>query len=134
MRTRSGGCLCGAIRYELDGEPFLVGTCHCTNCRKESGSVLVAYAKWPRASFRVDGKTATYGDRHFCPVCGSRLFNLHDADVEIRIGTLDDAPNLLVPMQEGWVKRREHWIEPAEGVPQYEEDPAALNVGGAMAP
>jgi hypothetical protein len=50
--------------------------------------------------------------RSFCPECGSRLFNLHDDDVEIRLGTLDDAPSGLMPMQEGWTIRREHWLTP----------------------
>jgi len=122
-RTRSGGCLCGAVRYTLVGEPFLVGTCHCATCRKESGSVLVAYAKWPLADFRYSGRIVTHSGRSFCPECGSRLFNLHDTDVEIRIGTLDDPPTGLVPMQEGWTKRREHWLTPAYEVPQYDEDP-----------
>jgi hypothetical protein len=122
---RTGGCLCGAVRYELEGEPFLVGLCHCLDCRKASGSVFVAYAKWPFEQFSYSGEVKTFMGRSFCPICGSHLFNLHPPmDVELRIGTLDDGPTGLVPEQEGWTKRREHWLAPLAGVPQYEEDTA----------
>ena len=121
---REGGCLCGAVRYRLEGEPFLVGTCHCTHCRKESGSIIVAYAKWPRTAFTMTGAIATFAGRSFCPSCGSRLFNLHEADVEIRIGSLDEAPTTIaIPMQEGWTMRRERWLHPIDGARQAEQDP-----------
>jgi hypothetical protein len=120
---RTGSCLCGAIRYTLEGEPFLTGLCHCLDCRKESGSMFTFYAKWPLESFNVSGQIETFKGRSFCPRCGSRLFNLHADDVEIRLGSLDDAPTGLLPMQEGWIKRREHWLQPLPGVPQFAEDP-----------
>ena len=123
MRVREGGCLCGAVRYRLEGEPFLIGTCHCLDCRKESGAVFTFYAKWPIDTFRYTGEIRTREGRSFCPECGGRLFNLHADDVEIRLGSLDEAPSDLKPQQEGWIKRREHWLEPVEGVPQYLEDP-----------
>lgn len=122
-QTRTGGCSCGRVRYRLIGEPFLVGVCHCTKCRKESGSMFAAYAKWPIAAFEVTGEVETYEGRSFCPICGSRLFNLHDADVEIRLGSLDDAPTGLTPTQEGWIVRREHWLEAIRTVEQFEHDP-----------
>jgi len=111
------------VRFTLRGEPFLVGTCHCTKCRKESGAMFTTYAKWPRSAFTLTGAVETYEGRSFCPVCGSRLFNLHNDDVEVRIGSLDDAPTGLTPMQEGWTIRREHWLAPVAGVPQFERDP-----------
>ena len=123
MVTRTGGCACGKVRYTVKGEPFLVGVCHCTSCRKESGSVLVAYAKWPLDAFELAGTPRVHDGKSFCAECGSRLFNLHDEDVEIRIGSLDEAPTSLTPMQEGWVKRREPWLVPLAGVPQSREDP-----------
>jgi hypothetical protein len=123
MTIRSGGCACGRVCYQLFGEPFLADVCHCTKCRKESGSMFTAYAKWPIRSFSLDGETRTYEGRSFCPTCGSRLFNLHADDVEIRIGSLDDAPTGLMSQQEGWIRRREHWLQPIRNVPQFEEDP-----------
>ncbi|HEV7718878.1 MAG TPA: GFA family protein [Arsenicitalea sp.] len=120
---RTGGCSCGRLRYRLEGEPFLTGICHCTNCRKESGSVFTAYAKWPIEAFALQGEFSTFEGRSFCPNCGSRLFNIHETDVEIRIGSLDEAPTTVIPMQEGWIKRREHWLVPIAGATQSREDP-----------
>ena len=121
--TRTGSCLCGKVRYMLEGEPFLTGVCHCADCRKESGSVFTFYAKWPLAAFRVTGLVRTSHGRSFCPDCGSRLFNLHDDDVEVRLGTLDDAPSGLTPMQEGWTIRREPWLTPIPGILHADRDP-----------
>ena len=121
--TRTGSCLCGQVRYSLDGEPFLTGVCHCADCRKESGSAFTFYGKWPIDAFRCSGQLKTSHGRSFCPDCGSRLFNLHETDVEIRLGSLDDAPTGLTPQQDGWAIRREHWLAPIAGVPQFDRDP-----------
>ena len=119
---RTGGCLCGAVRYRVEGEPTHVGRCHCADCRKESGSAFTVYAHWPRARFELDGDLATYDGRSFCPRCGSRLGCFDDdAGVEIRIGTLDDAPFGLTPEAEIWIKRREPWLPPVEGASQHRE-------------
>jgi hypothetical protein len=85
--------------------------------------MFTAYAKWPKAAFTFTGEVETYEGRSFCPVCGSHLFNLHAADVEIRLGSLDDAPTGLMPTQEGWIVRREHWLVAIPGVAQFEHDP-----------
>ena len=120
--TRTGSCLCGQVRYSLEGEPFLTGLCHCADCRKESGSVFTFYGKWPLAAFHFTGMLKTSHGRSFCPDCGSRLFNLNADNVEVRLGSLDDAPTGLVPEQEGWTIRREHWLQPVSGLPQFERD------------
>jgi hypothetical protein len=123
MVTRQGGCGCGAIRYQVMGEPTMVGICHCTTCRKETGSVFMAYADWPLEAFTTTGEVRTFEGRSFCPVCGSRLYSVGDDHVEIKIGTLDDAPNNLIPQEEIWVKRRESWLKPLEGAQRHREDP-----------
>lgn len=56
MRYRSGGCSCGAVRYKVAGEPLRAGICHCTSCRKESGSVFTAFAVWPESAFETSGE------------------------------------------------------------------------------
>jgi hypothetical protein len=120
---RTGGCLCGAVRYRVDGEPTHVGRCHCADCRKESGSAFTVYAQWPRDRFALEGELATYDGRSFCPRCGSRLGCFGpEGDVEIRIGTLDDAPFELKPEAEIWIKRREPWLGTVEGASQHEEN------------
>ena len=122
--VRTGGCLCGAVRYSVRGEPVHVGRCHCADCRKESGSAFTVYAQWPVDAFELTGALARYERRSFCPRCGSRLLNPVDDDtlVEIALGTLDDAPFELEPEAEIWVKRRESWIRPVDGAAQFEEN------------
>jgi hypothetical protein len=120
--VRTGGCLCGAIRYSLEGEPFHVGRCHCGDCRKESGSTYTIYGQWPRDAFAVEGEYATYDGRSFCPRCGSSLFTLEDEAAEVRLGSLDDAPFELRPEAEIWIKRREPWLHEVEGAAQHREN------------
>ena len=122
---RTGGCLCGAVRYTVRGEPVHVGRCHCADCRKESGSAFTVYAQWLVEAFELDGEIASYHGRGFCPRCGSRVLNpirSGDTHVEIRIGTLDDAPFELKPEAEIWIKRRESWIPPIQGASQHQEN------------
>ena len=119
---RTGGCLCGAVRYTLHGEPFHVGRCHCADCRKESGSTYTIYGQWTRDAFALTGEYATYDGRSFCPLCGSSLFTLEEDAVEIRLGSLDDAPFELRPEAEVWIKRREPWLHEIEGTSQHREN------------
>lgn len=122
MRTRSGGCLCGAIRYVVRGEPTHVGRCHCTDCRKRSGSAFAIYGHWPREAFELDGELTTFQGDGFCATCGSRIGLLEEENVEINLGTLDDAPFELVPEDELWITRREPWLPAIAGAAQHEEN------------
>ena len=122
---RTGGCLCGDVRYSVRGEPVHVGRCHCADCRKESGGAFTIYGHWPIAAFELSGEIASYQGRGFCPRCGSRLLDPPepgDTLVEIRLGSLDDAPFALKPEAEVWVKRREQWIPPVDGASQHAEN------------
>ena len=119
---RTGGCRCGNVRYRVSGEPLHVGRCHCTDCRKESGSVFTVYGQWPLAAFELSGELVTYEGRSFCPRCGSRIVCLDDEIAEVRLGSLDDAPFGLEPQAEIWTKRREPWLAPVQGAPQHDEN------------
>ena len=122
--VRTGGCLCGAVRYSVRGDPVHVRRCHCADCRKESGSAFTIYALWPADAFELTGDLASYDGRAFCPRCGSRLMDVaapEDALVEIGIGSLDDAPFELKPEDEIWVRRRESWLPPVDGATQHDE-------------
>ncbi|WEK04361.1 MAG: GFA family protein [Candidatus Devosia phytovorans] len=118
----TGGCRCGAVRYTLEGEPFKAGLCHCTDCRKETGSAFLYYADWQPDQISVTGHYETYDGRSFCPKCGSPLFHLGDVQAEIAVGTLDEAPAALMPLREGWIKRREPWLAAIAGAGQFRED------------
>ena len=83
------------------------------------------YAQWPVDAFEMSGTIAAYEGRGFCPRCGSRLLDPADPGdslIEIRLGTLDNAPFDLTPEAEVWVKRRETWIPPVEGAAQHNEN------------
>lgn len=121
-RVRTGGCHCGAVHYEVRGEPHISGLCHCTTCRKLTGSAFSATANWYLAQFTMSGDIRTYDKRSFCPICGSRLFFLADGVVEVFLGTLDDAPNDIGPRLEVWTKRRERWLPTIAGLAQFEEN------------
>lgn len=74
-----GGCLCGAVTYELRGELRPVIACHCVQCRKTSGH-YVAATQLLAADATIHGATLTWyrssdtAERGFCSVCGSNLF------------------------------------------------------------
>lgn len=121
----SGGCNCGQVRYELSGEPVRVGICHCEACRKHSGSAFSFFGIWPKSDATLSGELSCWqsqagGDR-FCPRCGSSLFCWsEDSDeIEIKLGTLDNAPSALLPLYELWTIRREPWLAPQNGAEQH---------------
>jgi len=123
--SRTGGCRCGAVRFEVNGQPKRVGLCHCTDCRKSTGSAFVTFAVWRYDQFKGTGETKTWEGRDFCPTCGSRLFSLRESDneAEIMLGSFDAAPSDLRPTLEIWTKRREHWLVPMSNASQHIEDP-----------
>ncbi len=77
-----GSCLCGAVRYEVHGEPKAVSHCHCGQCRKSHGAAFATYGSVPREALRVvAGRAQLKGFassatvlRQFCAECGSSLF------------------------------------------------------------
>ncbi len=119
--VRTGGCLCGTVRYSVRGEPFHVGRCHCADCRKRSGSAFAVYGQWPSKAFQSTGEYVTYDRDSFCPRCGSRLFVVEEDAVELCLGSLDDAPFELRPEAEIWIKRREPWLHAVDGASQHRE-------------
>jgi len=86
----------------------------------------MAFAVWPSDAVRVTGQTSQWTSstdhRVFCPSCGSTLFASSGGsnEIEIRIGSLDDAPSTLAPQYELWVPQREHWLLALPGTDQFE--------------
>ena len=97
----AGSCLCGAVRYAVEGPLRPVIACHCTQCRKTSGHHVAATAA-PRANITVTGEVAWYQSpagarRGFCPVCGSNLFWEGGGDMlSILAGTIDGASGVRI--------------------------------------
>ena len=100
----AGGCLCGRVRYEAQGDALFGVLCHCRDCQRVSGTGHVPVMGVRKSTFRVTGETKTYGVlggsqkqaiRHFCPNCGSLLFGTPEVVpdiVTLYVGSLDD-PN-----------------------------------------
>jgi hypothetical protein len=115
MERLSGGCQCGAVRFEVTGAPYRVGVCHCLDCRKAHGAIFRTFAIYPADQVQLTGETARYAvkdneRRHFCPRCGGPVLSEDGSDeVEIFVGALDE-PDRLRPTYELWVGRRESWL------------------------
>lgn len=119
-RNYTGGCLCGAIRYEMDSGPVFSGNCHCRNCQILSGSAYNPAMIFPESSIRVLGQPkfhqikAESGKnvlRGFCPECGTQLFGKFESMpgmIGISAGTLDD-PTLYHPMLDFFVSSAQPW-------------------------
>jgi hypothetical protein len=102
MTSRTGGCLCGAIRYELLSDPSVAAICHCTHCQRQSGALFSTNLVVPESDYRQSGDTAIYTDRgdsgqsvwrHFCGTCGSPITSrvaVMPGLVIVKAGTLDD--------------------------------------------
>jgi hypothetical protein len=98
----NGGCACGAVRYEISGEPVFSNDCQCRDCQRESGTGHLSHLTFPRTGVKLSG-TAKGWDmvadsgkvktRHFCPECGSPVYMTFTAMPQfltIRAASLDD--------------------------------------------
>ena len=130
-KAQTGGCMCGAVRYEVGGTPFWVGHCHCESCRRHTGAPVVTYV-----GFRKDQVAFTKGRRQiynsspgvgraFCGQCGTPLTwegksNLPERGeiFEFHISTFDD-PNAFVPTNHVFYSERIAWFDVADGLPRY---------------
>jgi len=127
-----GQCLCGAIHYQLAGEPKHVALCHCRDCRRSAGAPVVAWAMFPEAALVVSkGQPKTINSsgtamRSFCAECGSGLFYRNAAFlpglVDVQTGTLDD-PEALPPAVHVQVAERLNWMQHVHELPGFERFP-----------
>ena len=131
----TGGCHCGAVRYEAQGEPFHATVCHCGDCRRVAGAPMVAWFSVARAGFRVvSGAMRIYAssaraERGFCGDCGTTLtFAEHGLPGEIDVATasLDD-PALVPPADHVQFGSRLLWVVPGDGLPRF---PRTRDEGG----
>ena len=101
----TGGCGCGAVRYELT-EPLLSASyCHCTRCQRRTGTAASANGQAAPGSFRIlagEDRLRAWSpeggfEKWFCGDCGSAMFSRNPADhshVNVRLGTLDSDPGV----------------------------------------
>jgi hypothetical protein len=130
----SGGCLCGALRYEATAEPLYAGLCYCADCRKASGSGFIPFMGFRAADIVIagaarqshvpsfNGGTAT---RNRCSHCGSLVFGGEygtSDEYTIYAGSLDE-PARFVPTMALFVRDRPAWAEVKPGLAEFETMP-----------
>ena len=98
----TGGCQCGAVRYECSEGPIMAGHCQCTNCQKFTGTGHATNMAFSKEAFTVSGEVSSYEytadsgntmHRYFCPKCGSPVYgdsSGNPAALMVRVGSLDD--------------------------------------------
>jgi hypothetical protein len=99
-----GGCLCGAIRYEIDSKPFRTANCHCDDCRKATGSAYatnlffkeeqIIILQGTLKKFRHSADSNCTMTKEFCGTCGSQIFgsSTNRSGVKnVKVGSIDDA-------------------------------------------
>jgi hypothetical protein len=130
----TGGCLCGALRYETEGKPLFAGLCYCADCRKASGSGFIPYLGFAATDVRFTGasvefvsQAASGGDatRNSCPVCNGLVFGgvreVSDS-FTIYAGSLDD-PSMFQPTAAIFTSGRPHWAVIPSGLKVFERAP-----------
>lgn len=133
----TGGCLCGAIRYRIEGPARLVSNCHCSLCRRAHGAAFVTWLTVRADRFSVEtGEPKRYassehGWRAFCPACGSQVISgsAHYARyVEVTAGTLDN-PEAVAPDRHVFWPDRLKWVTRMDGLPCHVEGANSARVG-----
>ncbi len=126
-----GSCLCGGVRFEVTLPFRRVNACHCSRCRKHSGSVGLVQGRVPRDQFRLlagAGLVRTHTPpggkaKAFCTTCGSSLFGgdwPDGGEISVRFGSLDGDPELR-PQYHTFVASKAPWDElPDDGLPRYD--------------
>ncbi|MGD9501434.1 MAG: GFA family protein [Methyloceanibacter sp.] len=131
--TITGGCHCGAIRYQAEGAPMTHALCHCTDCRRHAGAPMVGWTMFPADAVTVTkGEPKIYassenGRRHFCGACGTGLFYTNAAVlpgiIDIQSATYDD-PNAAPARAHIQVAERISWMEHVHELPEFERFPS----------
>ena len=126
-----GSCLCRSVRYEISGEIGEFGYCHCTSCRKASGTAHAANAAVERSDFHLTGGAEDLREfesspgklRVFCGRCGSPIYAYLRANtdtIRLRLGSLD-TPFTKQPRAHTWVSDKAPWEPIADNLPQFVE-------------
>ena len=129
----TGGCLCGEIRYECQGETISSLICHCTDCQSLSGSAFRTVAFTPPDGFelttgtiRTYVKTAASGnprEQGFCPECGSAIYATAPGDgpkvYGLRVGTITQRRE-LAPKKQLWHRSALPWVDSIADLPHVD--------------
>ncbi|HWM25863.1 MAG TPA: GFA family protein [Chthoniobacterales bacterium] len=127
----SGGCACGAIRYECSAKPIAMFNCHCRDCQRATGSAFSAVVYVLAKTFKITKGSPRYyfttsemigqNQRGFCAECGSRLFGgVTEKGQGINASSLDD-PSLFKPRMHIWTSDAQPWDHMDPTLPKFEK-------------
>jgi hypothetical protein len=129
----SGGCLCGAVRFELDERPTDAGYCHCTRCQRRTGAAASPQARVDGNTFHLIAGEDSLGvwrhsdggfEKCFCRNCGAHLFSRNPDDqsqMSIRMGAFDEDPGVR-PRWRSFVAYAAPWEPiPDDGLERHQE-------------
>jgi hypothetical protein len=128
-----GHCLCGTVRYRISGRIGPVVYCHCSQCRRASGTAFATNANVRKSDIaflsgrdRITEFESSPGKiRAFCSRCGSPIYSRTDSDpdhLRIRLGTLDGDPGRR-SLAHCWVSSKAAWFAITDALPQFPEGP-----------
>lgn len=141
--TYTGGCACGAIRYEINAQPNAVFLCSCRDCQRATGGASVAnwwcpvaavtFTKGTPVAHIVTGEISGAPVHHeYCETCGSPLGMRSEAFPDFRaIRPVSlDKPNTVKPVAQLWTNRKPDWHQLAQDLPNYPDNmPAEVFIG-----
>ena len=118
----SGHCYCGTVKFEVSGDSYWIGHCHCESCRRQSGSVMTSFAGFrqhrviftgamPNRFNSDDGVT-----RSFCGQCGSPVaYESSDRpnEIQLQLGLFDDLESLK-PIDHSFLNEKPSWLHADE--------------------
>jgi hypothetical protein len=128
-RMLAGKCLCGAVQYAVADEFIYAANCHCSNCRRTTGSAFKPFAGIERERLSLtkgEDNLLIFGEETghdvHCKTCGSLLYSVvrDAAFVHVAMGTLVDEPAIR-PTQHIFVGSKAKWFTITDDLPQYEE-------------
>ena len=118
-----GGCLCGAVRWTAEGAPKAVHHCHCSMCRRWTGSAFATLAWFARDAVRWTDTPAAYRSspiavRTHCGLCGTPLSLAYNSrnDLALAVGSFD-APEAVTPTHRYGVESRIRWADIGSDLP-----------------
>ena len=129
-----GSCLCGAVNYQIEGPFKIFQYCHCSRCRKSTGSAYASNLFVPPERFRwtsgegmivrYEHPDAKYFATNFCKQCGSSLpwAVKGGKNIIVTAGTLDDDPGIK-PMWNIFWRSKASWYEESSDLPRHDEFP-----------
>lgn len=133
-RTLAGKCFCGTVQYAVSDAFEYAANCHCSSCRRATGSAFKPFAGIPREKLRIthgEHNLTIFGDEDdahdiHCRSCGSLLYSIvrDGAFAHVTMGTLIDDPSIR-PTMHIFVGSKAPWFTITDALPQYDEHASA---------